>query len=354
MERGTPKPILRCFMTLITFVMATASFGQSRDPKPLFREDIRPYGLAVVAAGRHVANYTDVTFLSDDLVLVAVNMREFARVSPLFADKPPSKLLLFDLSQKRLVRSIELPVEKDSGSIRATQNGQFALLDRAGVRICSVDLECGQAFPTQGPLLVSPGGTRLAVGGNAETGQKLLDSATLKEIGSFPYQNPAVVPGDGGLLLRYGNKQYLRLPGKRDYPIGSHLVSASQFLNDKNLVGFERNEAAVVRMDGTVLYLLRVRDAWSAGFVAAAAGTRFCIHEWGYTRWNSIVNFYDIDEGRPPNFEKVRVIATDTGKRVFQLEWDPRAYGPVAPALSPNGHRVAIVRGGYLDVFDVP
>jgi len=125
MERKAPTLIQLCFITLSIFVMAIAAFGKSAS---------------------NMANYTYIVFLSNDLVLVAVNFREFASVSPLFADEPPARFLLFDLSQGKLIRSTHLGAEKAQGSVRSTQDGQFALLDEEGVRLCSSDLTCGQPF----------------------------------------------------------------------------------------------------------------------------------------------------------------------------------------------------------------
>jgi hypothetical protein len=67
------------------------------------------------------------------------------------------------------------------------------------------------------------------------------------------------------------------------------------------------------------------------------------------------VNFLDIDSGRSFNFERVTVLETDSGHLLFKLEWDPRPYGGglTDPALSPNGQRLAIIRNGSLEVFEI-
>ena len=38
--------------------------------------------------------------------------------------------------------------------------------------------------------------------------------------------------------------------------------------------------------------------------------------------------------GRSYNFESVRIVKTDSGKLVFELEWDPRVSYLFAPTLS--------------------
>jgi hypothetical protein len=338
--------------------MAIPAFANSAAPKPLFRQDLHLLGFPDRTLTRNMANYTDVVFLSDDLVLVAVNFRDYAGVSPLFADEPPSKLLLFDLSQRKLIRSTDLPVEKAQGSVRSTRDGQFVLLDEAGVRLCSSDLTCGQPLTSRGPLAASPGGTRLVVGGNSRTEQKLLDSATLKELESFYPQRVFVIPGDDGLLLRYNRSNvgvHIRIPGKPEYPLESGGgLWPSRFLNDRIVAGFSSRSVFVAKLDGEVLYRLPVKIPWDADLVTSASGSRFCIHEIGYTRWNSFINFGYV-EGTPPSIQSVRVIDTESGKLVFQLKWDPRPYGYplVIPALSPSANEIAIVRAGYLEVYEI-
>ena len=101
------------------------------------------------------------------------------------------------------------------------------------------------------------------------------------------------------------------------------------------------------------MYRLPVKIPWLVELVPAASGSRFCIHEIGYTRWNSIKNLGYV-ERRPSDLESVRVLDTESGKLLFQLKWDPRPYGEVSPALSPNANRIAIIRGGFLEVFETP
>ncbi len=116
---------------------------------------------------------------------MTVNNRVFEPVEKLFSDQPPSKLLLFDISHKSLLKSSQMSVEKAAGSVKAIRDGQFVLLNQSGLLLCSRDLECGPPLQTPGPLFVSPQGTRIAVGGNGRTEQKLLDASTLKELEHF-------------------------------------------------------------------------------------------------------------------------------------------------------------------------
>ena len=90
-------------------------------PDPIFREDLHPFGYPQKLPHKIVADYTDLAFLSDDLILVSINARYFAKsVELLNTDKPPSRLLLFDISQKMLIRSSERAVEKFMGSVHVT------------------------------------------------------------------------------------------------------------------------------------------------------------------------------------------------------------------------------------------
>jgi hypothetical protein len=328
MKQKAPTLIQLCFIILSIFVGVVTAFANPTGPRPLLRQDLHKLGFPDTSVASNMANYTDVVFLSDDLVLVALNFREFASVSPLFADEPPATFLLFDVSLGKLVRSIELRVEKAQGSVRSTQEGHFALLDEAGVRLCSSDLTCGRPFASRGPLFASTGGTRLIAGGNVRSEQKLLDSATLNE------------------LDRSHSPEYL-------LEFGGGIWPSARFLSDKIVAKFSFHKLVVAKLDGAILYRLPVKITWDAGLVTAASGARFCIHEIGYTRWNSFKNLGYV-EGIPPSIESIRVMDTESGKLVFQLKWDPRPYGAVVPALSPNAHRIAILRGGFLEVYEIP
>ena len=352
--------MLPILCTVLTLTVVVANGGPS-EPRPLFRQDLHSFGFITKASSQIVANYADLNFLSDDLVLVTVNNRIFGPVEKADSDQPPSKLLLFDVSQKSLLKRLEMPVEKNAGSVKAIRDKQFALLNESGLRICSYDLECGLPLATHGPLFVSPAGTRIAAGGNSQTEQKLLDAASLKEIGRFPGINQAVIPGDGGLLIRQRGKIYVRLPLQSDQQLsfgGLGVWPEARFINDTTIADFESDKAlAIARIDGTILFRVPVRARWHVSEIStAASGSRFCFHEAGYTALNSAINFLDIDSGRQFNFESVKVLSADSGTSLLELRWDPRPYiGYLSvPALSPNGRRLAVIRRGFLEVFEVP
>jgi hypothetical protein len=346
---------LTVFFSLLSVIVA-----QSKPPEPrrVFYKDLHPFGFITEAHGHTVGSFNDISFLSNDLLLVTVNTRTYGAVEPSFSDQPVSKLLLFDVSRGQLVMSTEMPLEKAEGSVRTTRGGKFVLLNESGLHLCSLELECGSPFPTRGPLFSSPQGTRIVVGGNARTPQKLLDG-DMKEVAQFPWGNPNVVPGDSGLLIRQDGKLFVRFAGRPDQPLsfgGSGIWPEARFLNQETIADFESDKAlAVARVDGTVLFRVPVTARWElAEVTTAASGSRFCLHQAGYTRLNSIVNFLDIDNGRPFNFESVSVISVDTGKVVLEQRWDPRPYVGLlaAPALSPDGRKLAIIRKGFLEVYD--
>jgi hypothetical protein len=181
----------------------------------------------------------------------------------------------------------------------------------------------------------------------------------MKEVAQFPWGNPNVVPGDSGLLIRQDGKLYVRFAGRPDQPLsfgGIGVWPEARFLNRETVSDFESDKAlAVAKVDGTVLFRIPVTARWElAEVITAASGSRFCLHQAGYTTLNSIVNFLDIDNGRPFNFESVSVISVDTGKILLERRWDPRPYVGrlAAPALSPDARKLAIIRNGILEVYD--
>jgi hypothetical protein len=332
----------------------------NRGPSPAFRQDLRKWGFATDATDV-AANYTDINFLTDDLLLVnTATQREFPPVESL-PDQIASKLLLFNLLTGNLVKTATFPVDKSSQSVRATQNGQFVVLNLSGVHACSVDLSCSTTFSTSGPLLVSPGGTRLLVGGYGRSEERVLDSKTLRELSHFASRLGRPVQIGDHLLLIDGDQVVDESTGK---PCQSFFATDAdaQFLNDDTLAGYANrmngpSKVVVRRLSGTIVYQIALDSEWQdTRLITSTSGRRFCVDERGYTRW-SLPHLLGYGGGSVHyNFERVRVFDTDSGRELFDLEWDPRPYtgGLVAPALSPNGHHIGIVRHGSLEVFNVP
>ena len=326
-------------------------------PKPAFRRDLRPFGFPTDSLGRIVGSFSDISFLSNDLVLVTVNTTTFGdEDSPQF-DLPESKLLLFDLSKPDALITNEMPVRKARESVQSAGNGSFVLLNREGVQLCSSDLQCSSAVPTGGPMFLSPRGTRIAAGRRE---QKLFDGTTLKELQEFDANEPKVVPGDNGLLYAQDGKLYLKLADKPEpqYVLdsgGTGVWPEARFLNSDTISAVQSDKSmAIARLDGRILSRVSLSPgSFIAEVSTSPSGSRFCFHDAGYRGWNAVLNFFSID--RPFNLERVNVMDTASGKSHFRFWWDPRPYvGNLSrPALSPDGHRVALIQHGFLEVFEV-
>lgn len=323
---------------------------------PTFRLDLRPWGFATNATDV-AANYTDINFLSNDLLLVnTATQREFAREFP---SEIPSMFRLFDVSNRTVVKRANFAVEKQPRSVRATTDGGFVILNLSGVHACSIDLSCGATFSTSGPLLVSPGGTRLLVGGNGQSEEKVLDSKTLQEIDHFGWDSHVQI---GDPLLLVDGDQVVNRAGEKPLQTFFSTDADAQFLNQDTIAGFadrmnEPTKVVVRKLDGTILYEITLEAEWyGTRLITSTSGHRFCVDERGYSRW-SLPHLLGYGGGPVHyNFERVRVFETASGKQLFDLKWDPRPYTGelVTPTLSPNGDRIGIVRHGLVEVFRLP
>jgi len=283
-------------------------------------------------------------------------------------DRPPAKLLLFDVSQKILLKSKDMAIEKGTKSVRAIAGGRFAFMNEAGLRTCWSDLECGLLIAARAPINASPAGTRIVVGGPAFGTEQLLDAASLIVLDQFSSTDAdreiaaSVIPGDDGLLLQLRGKSCLRLPGQSDrplpFPCCSFQPPASYINNDTTIAGIESDETLVVeKTDDTILYRVPIRATpnGEVEIIPAQSGARFCLHEEGWTALNSGMNL-GIDEDRDFNVESIRVLASESRKVLFDFHENPRPYLArlSSPALSPNGRRLALIRHGFLEVFEIP
>ena len=353
------KPRVLACTIFVAALAVLASCNKDSAPNPLFREDLHPFGFITETHNQMLGNFTDLNFLSDDLVLVTLNTPVFGKIVEPSSDHD-SKLLLFDISQRKLVKATQTPIENAAGSVRATRDGEFVLLNEEGVHLCSRELECGLQIAALGPVSVSPEGTRIVVGGNGQSEEVLVDSASLADLQRFPSRDLNVIPGDTGLLVRQNTKLYVRLPGIQDrlLPFGGLGVwPEARFLNRNTVADFESDKAlAIAQLDGTILFRVPVTARWNvAEITTSPSGSQFCFHEAGYTTLNSILNFYDIESARPLNFESVNVISIESGRSLFNMRCDPRPFVGLlsAPAFSPNGRKLAIIRHGFLEVFEV-
>lgn len=97
---------------------------------------------------------------------------------------------------------------------------------------------------------------------------------------------------------------------------------------------------------GADSFVLRVDDA-------SADGARKVTAELSSTIWNRIMHPISIDEPSPPDFRRISVHDNRNGKIVLSLRYNPKNH-LLGPALSPNGNKLAIVRDGVLEVYDLP
>jgi hypothetical protein len=360
----SPRLILemgKLFLAAGTVLTLTGAAQRSLIPDPIFREDLHAYDYPRKLPHQSLADYTDLAFLSDNLILVSINERFFTGpVEPLSTDKPASRLLVFDISQKALVKTADLSVEKFMGSVRATHDGKFVALAGPTLRLCSQNLECDPPIliPGNGPLFVSPRGTRVMAGGNAQNEQKLLDADSFRTLKHFAF-GQAAMPGDTAVLATRGNQLYLLQDDAHDKLLNFHgggLRLNAQFLSDDVFATYENDRTFVgVDLDGTIRYRISILPQWSGtDIVPAASGSRFCIHQQAYKVRGSKLSVGDYPK-TTSHVDIYRIFDTHSGNELFHFEWDPRPYIStlVAPAISPNGHRLAVIRRGYLEIFEL-
>jgi hypothetical protein len=197
-------------------------------------------------------------------------------------------------------------------------------------------------------------------GGNGWTAQTVLDAQTFRQLETFDRKNSnGVIPGDSALLIRRGDNLFLRSDGKQESALASRSLGVfpdARFLNDDTVLtiaDYKDHAAVIVRKDGTILHRVPVEEPWKTSFISSASGSRFCIEEYGYTKLNALMSPLDIDSGRPPDLQTIRVFDVASGKQLTKFQWDPRPY-VVTPALSPDGHRLAAIRQGILEVYELP
>jgi hypothetical protein len=352
------------------------------EPNPLFKLDLRTIGYRVTGQNRRLADYTDLAFLSDTLLLISINeMKLSFGGSP--NDRPDSRIVLIDLSVGRVTGELRTTVAQRSGSVQALSGQRFAVFNNDVVQVCNRDLTCGSDIQSPGPLKVSPRGKTIAVGGNGRTPTRVIDSVILKSIGTFPfpagYGSQSVSPGDAGIIIDRGPRVALRRtsgkPNPGDSPIDileprkitmqqadgkvTELAldakkRALRFLSDE-YVGYFDNEtstAVVAGLNAEPKYEYRVEDPLKSESIPCLSGTGVGIYEHGYTSLDSMINFLDIDHGRPENFERLRIFDLSSGSEKANFEWDPQSY-PIKPALSHSGTRIARIRDGFLEVLQV-
>jgi hypothetical protein len=352
---------------LVLSAMIGACSHRITDLSPAFTVDLQPWGYSNEPSGPPTASYSSLAFLSNDIVLVAINERRFTKAVELsLTDEPASKVLLFSIRPSLLVTTAQIPVEKQPGAVQISEGGHFSVWNESGIQLCDLELKCTAPARFSGPILASPNGSAIVVGGWGQNGQKQLDGLSLRELATYPPGNPAVVPGDGVLLLRYsGHKFFLKENSNVEKPrpirervVNEVLLPESRFLNRSMIAVDETNENLLVAgLNGKPLYRVPIDYSMSNITVSSCVcQTEFAVREQRYTRWNSITHFTDIENTRPFDFERVRVFDASSGRVLFSLEQDPRPYIAASPrpTLSPDGRHIALVDRGILNVYRLP
>lgn len=379
MDHRTRKLISNVLLAVALIALAQASSSAEDHSRLAFRQDLSSYGYKFHYAKNDGIYYsfTDLAFLSDDLLLLSVreaHMQEslrkiLQRGSPMYvnpkltqtSDDSLSSLLLFSVEQKKLVRRENFPGHKIERTVRAAGVGRFIMLSSNGLQLCSADFHCGPTFQTEGPFYVSPRGGRIVTGSHF-TEQELLDSDTFSVLRRFPPESPKAVPGDSGVLLE-DSAAKLEMPDEAPFLLylrGAFAFPQTRFLDERTVVGVRMRgmkdaEAITIRVDGTELYHIQLKDGWRTQFFGSVSGLRFGIAEQYQTRLNAMIHFPDMGE-EPPNRNRIRVFDLASGKQVFETEWNPGDYrgSDILPALSPDGHYLALVRKGELRVYKIP
>jgi hypothetical protein len=267
-------------------------------------------------------------------------------------------MVVFDVARGNVALSSRMAVETAWNSVQAISKERFAVLNSDGLHFCDHDVHCKLIQPTNGPMFTSPLGTRVAVGGYAQTSTKIIDTETLEQVAVFDFVTGTgvrAIPGDEAILVDRNSQVTIQSVGAQAIVLSAHNAgpfSEFRFLGERSLGYLDSRsaEALVAGIDGKPLRRYKVSNVWGTSFLPAVSGKRFAIYEHGYSALNKILNFPDIAVGRPENYQRVRVIDQSSGRELLSLEWDPRPT-QMTPALSPSGRHLARVKAGILEVF---
>jgi hypothetical protein len=350
---GSRTPFGR--LTWIPIFLAICGCRADQAIRPVSALDLRKYGYHLADS---IGDFTEIAFLSNDLLVVSVNQRVNESFMLADADSPKSAVFVMDLKTNGVKRVAEMPIRKSSGSLHAVSEERFAVLTLDGFKLCSRDLKCGPTIHGPPPLLASPRGKRIALGGSGMTRRKVFEVESLREIASLEDSDftgflGVAIPGDSALLVsRSVTSLAILQPGKGasiiEFSRGSDFTK-SRFLSDERIIFLDNDSgtAVVCDLDGKELHRYQLEKVYRARFLPTASGTRFGIYEY---------NLPGIEESGPNHFQRVRVMDTQSGNEVGNVQWDLQsdAVGSaVTPRLSPSGHLLARVRDGFLEVLPI-
>ena len=138
---GTPLPVrFRMWVLLALAALASPLAGAARDDTNLvFEQDLESFGhrFHLAEAGGVIYNFTDLVFLSDQMLLVAVKeiaAADFSRKDPPILAPPQGPMISgpaptsvttlywFDLERRKLVLWARLPDRRMEGAIAPARN----------------------------------------------------------------------------------------------------------------------------------------------------------------------------------------------------------------------------------------
>jgi hypothetical protein len=355
-------------------LLAAGFCNSQQSSASIVKLDLRNFGYQFTGTAA-VADYTELSFLSEDRLAVSVNQQlvDPESSAPPGGENPHTTIVVVDVQTGRIVSQGGMPVEKGEGSVQGVSGERLAVWNSMGLQLCTPDLRCDRPLAGLGPVSVSPkgrtivfGGYSMNLGGYGMNPLKVFDVESFRQVAAF--DNPesvngfSVIPGDTALLIMRGPSQFaIRRPGKQDKLVDferSGSFALSRFLNDKTFAYLEHssNDAIVADLDGRQLRRYKLEKVNRTNFLPTASGLRFGIYEYGFTFWNAVWNFFDYEETRSPDFQRVRVIDVSSGTEVARFEWDPRQSPlrhTIEPRLSPSGHRLARVVAGVLEILEV-
>ena len=353
----------------ICLILFASCLARGHKTEILCRLDLANYGFA---PGAPSVFYSSLTFLSDSSLLVSVVQSPIQKPSgspykgalggvARISAPTDSRLLVFDIPSNRVISDARMRVRMSGVAVHYAANGRFVVSSGSGIRLCSASLQCGKAIQAGSLARVSPAGTTAVT----ESRRKSViidlqgpDPVALRQPEGTGFDGE-IIPGDDALLMKSsgGTSAFIRRRGKPDREINlakPFSFPAWLFLDSKKLGHPESPSDAVISdLEGKEVYRLLVEKVWRSSFIPTALGNRFGVFEQSYTKVNAILNFWDIDDARLRDLQRLRIVDTASGSKLADLQWDPRP-SQVTPALSPSGRLLARVIGSSLEVVSIP
>ena len=267
----------------------------------------------------------------------------------------PTDVFAFDMSRNTVLDFPYVPVVPFL--FCPLSDKRVALSLPTGISVCDERLVCKVASRPAQTITSSPLGTRLVVIRRPGAAQIVVDTRTWKTIADISFSSllERVIPGDDHFLSRPKMDGDFKMDdGRLVHLTGLGPIADVQFLDSTRLAVTEYipSAVAVFSLDGKLLYVIKTEPGSEISLLRAPGAGRFAIVELGYTLWNRMFNFLDIDNGRRRNLSKVRIFETANGKEIAGCESVPPRGSRFV--LSPNGHLLASEYEGHVRVVELP